>query len=327
MSPIQKPPQPELLVAEFCDFLRQAGKARSTIRNRRGDIHALIRWFESGRRSPFDVESFVASGIEDYREWLRSHFKVSTVNRRLTSLNIFLRWASESKILRKREYSIIRIAPLPIDLLPVQRATLDKAEQTQLIERVESSGDLRGLVIIRLMLDCGLRVSEICALEWGHVILAKEDATLSVRSPQLHALIKVPLPDKTCEALAALRQSQASEPTCHVLTGRTGSISPRAVEMTVTRLSRRSGLADVTAKILRRSYVMNIFTSGMDYAALTALLGNRIMQLTREYISIQLTASLSDVLSLPRLPSSSAQPSHSTEALLLNRPTLSLIRS
>jgi site-specific recombinase XerD len=279
---------PQQLVEEFSEFLRQAGNSPATIRNRHGDITALIRWSEARNGQSFATQEFVAADIDEYRKWLFSKFKVTTANRRLTTLNVFLKWAAAKRII-KRQLPGLRHLSQP-DKCPSLPHTLDATELNRLLELVESSGDLKEIVAIRLIIDCGLRVSELCALKWDDVIVANDKGVVTLGPPTSIKLIAVPLPDKTRVALAALWASRSPSASPNVLNGRTGPISRRAIEMLVSRWARKAGLQTVTPKVLRRSFMLDLIRSGVDPRLITLWAGNEITELARRYGSIELRA-------------------------------------
>jgi integrase len=162
---------------------------------------------------------------------------------------------------------------------------LDEAEQLQLIQSVESSGDLQNIVAIRLMIECGLRVVELCALKWKDVVIVDGRAMLSLSAPPRRSFPKrhIPLNEKTHEELVSLRQTQMSNLTSHVLTGRTRPISRRGIEVLVARHSKTAGLRNVTAKTLRHSFILNHVDEGVDLDLLTMLIGRGVADFTSRY--------------------------------------------
>lgn len=284
--------RPERLIEEFCDFLRQAGNSQATIRNRRGDIKALTIWSANRHGYPFSAQEFISIDIDDYREWLFLQFKIATANRRLTSLNVFLRWVAARGLIKRHEFRALKhVSQAEHPQSPPR--LLNELEQNQLINTVELSGDLKDIVAVRLMIQCGLRVAELCSLRWDDVIIVDNRGILLLSSPQLKSTTQreISLPDKTREALVSLRQTRTSGHTSHVLNGRTGPITRRVIEFLITRHAKKAGLENVTAKTLRHTYILNLIRGGVDLGSLTMLLGNEITELASRYGSIWLRGS------------------------------------
>src|ERR1035437_10725643 len=84
------------IIERFRLFLEQEGRSPITIRNYRSDLEGFIRWSESQSKKDFNVSDFAVSDLHQYRKSLVHRFKASTTNRKLASLKIFLRWASDA---------------------------------------------------------------------------------------------------------------------------------------------------------------------------------------------------------------------------------------
>jgi len=284
--------RPDLLIEEFCDFLREAGNSQETIRNRRGDIKALVTWSENRHGYTFNAQEFISSDIDDYREFLLSGFRIATANRRVTSMNVFFRWVASRGLIKRQQFRALKHVSRVGDRTSPPRL-LDAFEQNQLINSVESAGDLNDIAAIRLMIECGLRVTELCSLRWDDVTIVDNRGILALSSPQVKSITRreIPLPDKAREALVSLRQTRISEPTTHVLNGRTGPITRSGIEFLVSRHAKRAALENVTAKALRHTYILNLVRGGVDLGSLTMLLGNEITELASRYGSIWLRGS------------------------------------
>jgi site-specific recombinase XerD len=287
--------RPDRLIEDFCDFLRQAGNSQATIRNRRGDINALVTWSENRHGYTFNAQEFISSDIDDYREFLLSRFRITTANRRLTSMNIFFRWVAARGLIRRQQFRALKHVSRAGDRISPPRL-LDTFEQNQLINSVESAGDRNDIVAIRLMIECGLRVTELCSLRWDDVIIVDNRGILALSSRRVKTITRreIPLPDNIREALVSLRQTRISEPTSHVLNGRTGPITRSGIEFLVSRHAKRAALENVTAKALRHTYILNLVRGGVDLGSLTMLLGNEITELASRYGSIWLRGSRSE---------------------------------
>ncbi|MBW4028702.1 MAG: tyrosine-type recombinase/integrase [Acidobacteria bacterium] len=286
---------PDRLIEDFCDFLREAGNSQATIRNRRGDIKALVTWSENRHGYTFNAQEFISSDIDDYRDFLLAGFKVATANRRVTSMNVFFRWVAARGLIKRQQFRVLKHASRAGNRTSPPRL-LDAFEQNQLINSVESAGDLNDIVAIRLMIECGLRVAELCSLRWNDVINVDNSGILALSSPHVKSITRreIPLPDKTREALVSLRQTRISGPTSYVLNGRAGPITRSGIEFLVSRHAKRAALENVTAKALRHTYILNLVRGGVDLGSLTMLLGNGIAELASRYGSIWLRGSQSE---------------------------------
>ncbi len=57
---------------------------------------------------------------------------------------------------------------------------LDRKEENALLRVVERTGKIRDIAIIKLLLNTGLRVSELCSLRWSEVVINERKGVLKV---------------------------------------------------------------------------------------------------------------------------------------------------
>jgi integrase/recombinase XerC len=278
-----------MLLEQFCEFLREIGNSDATVRNRRGDIKGLTSWFETRHNRKFELRQFVTEDIPEYRGWLFSQFKATTANRRLTSLSVFLKWAAAKRLIRRQEFPALRHSALEQGVREIP-PSLDQSEQKRLFESVARSGDLVATVAISLMVNCGLRVSELYSLKWEDVSVVNGRGTVSIPTSKLksRSAVSVPLPDSVREALASLWKVQASDPGSYVLSGPKGRITRRAIEMLVNRYGRKADLSNLTPKVLRHTFIMNLVRSGIDPRLILMWAGNEVAELARLHGSVRL---------------------------------------
>lgn len=50
---------------------------------------------------------------------------------------------------------------------------LTKIQQNQLLRHIEHYGNTRDLAIVKILLNTGLRVSELCSIRWSHIVMSE----------------------------------------------------------------------------------------------------------------------------------------------------------
>jgi len=268
--------------------MRSIGNSEATVKSRRGDVRGLITWCEAHHDSPFDLQRFASEDIPHYRDWLFSRFKITTANRRLTSLNLILKWAVTNRLVKRQDFQGLRHRSHP-DHPQSIRHVLDSDAQARFVESVRASGNARALVAMKLMIDCGLRVSELCALKSEDVKIRSDRGTVSLPVSKSRKPIDIPLPGETCKLLSNFLKSKAASSNAHLLQVRSGPISRRAIAKMVDKYGRNAGLENLTPKILRRTFIMNLVRSGVDPTIIAMLAGNELTELARRYGSIRLS--------------------------------------
>jgi site-specific recombinase XerD len=86
------------IIDEYLEYLEAQGKSAATLRATRSDLSGFQRWWEQATRRSFKITQLVS---RDIRRWHRERqqqdgVKPSTINRALSSLRGFCRWAMEN---------------------------------------------------------------------------------------------------------------------------------------------------------------------------------------------------------------------------------------
>ncbi|MGI8686398.1 MAG: tyrosine-type recombinase/integrase [Acidimicrobiales bacterium] len=142
----------------------------------------------------------------------------------------------------------------------------------------------------------GLRLSELSALDMADVEMSARRGRLKVRTGKGDAYREVPLNSATRKALdewvharadqlAALAEAGGSVD-AHVPAlwlSRSGRrMSSRAVDLVVRRLATAANL-ELSAHVLRHTFVTNLIRSGADVVLVAEIAGHRRLDTTRRY--------------------------------------------
>ena len=163
------------LIDAFSESLRvERGASEHTVRNYRIDLDAYARWCERNGVNP------VTATHRDLRSYLSeldaARYARSTMNRRLSSLRSFYRWANLAGVVDADPAEVLfgakRGQHLPhvlkeddmMRLLSVHSAVDEKGNM-----REQSASDMRDQAILELLYACGARISEASGLCLGDV--------------------------------------------------------------------------------------------------------------------------------------------------------------
>ncbi len=174
-------------------------------------------------------------------------------------------------------------------------------EEYEIMKCLQKQRSLKSLGI-SLALATGMRIGEVCALQWGcidlsgglvHVkqtlqrIYTKEHglgkSKVIVTAPKSSNSIRyIPLPENY---LPILKKHQA-EPDAYLLTGSEDKfIEPRTLREYYNRLMERNGTKYVTFHGLRHTFATRLVEAGCDYKTISELLGHADINTTfRTYV-------------------------------------------
>lgn len=270
------------MVERFGHFLEQAGRSPVTVKNYRCDIEGLVSWFESKGKRAFHPGILSDTDLLRYREWLDQQFKVTTIYRKLSTIKMFLSWAADARLVQRKELPLvptIRAIPPPRS----QPRWLDRSEQERLLQSVTAGGMARDIAIIVVMLNTGLRVSELCVLRWEDVSISGSEGTLSLLRGRDNKQSQIPLTKLARQALLSLKQPQRTEIRQVVFASQAGAMTRRGVEVVVHHYSKIAGLTKVTPRALRHSFCMNLVAAGVSPYMVAKLAGLGSTEMTRSY--------------------------------------------
>jgi len=165
--------------------------------------------------------------------------------------------------------------------------SLNLEEAEQLVHATTAPGPTarRDRLMIFLLYGCGLRTSELCALNVSDI--NRERHELVVQKGKGDKPRSIPIPEALfTELLAYLleRGKRGALFRTHFLERR---ITDKDVCAVVTEIATRAGLrAGVTARTLRHSFATHLMDRGVDLAIIASLMGHRSPQETGVYLHV-----------------------------------------
>ncbi len=168
---------------------------------------------------------------------------------------------------------------------------LRENEVPDLIGDTPADGDRAGMrdrAIAETLYSSGLRISELVALNWADLDL--EMGMLRVRHGKGNKERIVPIGEPAIAALNTWRRNMpvergASGPIFTNLRG--GRITTRAIELIVSRMLARSGVANrITPHGLRHSFATHLLDHGADLRSIQEMLGHASLTTTQCYTHV-----------------------------------------
>lgn len=247
-----------MLETEFETHLAKVELAPATIRNYAADVRGFMRWLhERQNGSTPDIPG--EHDFDSYRRHLieATDQSPATVNRRLQSLRVFGRFLVEKGYAPENPARALSlVARGSAEMTP---RVLDEDEIAQLIVAVRAGARRRLMrrdyAIIELMLQAGLRVTEVALLTLEDLALTPNGMRLLVRGTAEHHLRQVPLNETLARALREYIQVRPALPGVNTLfVSQQGKpLSTRSIQRLVEAYARSAELSDVCANSLRHT--------------------------------------------------------------------------
>lgn len=288
---------------QWGEYLRLSRRmSEHTIDAYLGDLRALLdyvglRWdAPAGEFGQALTQRSIRSWLADT---LASGGARSTIARHTAAIRNFTAWAVREEILASDPAAALT-SPRADQRLPTP---LDESEARTLInlaraEAVDGTpAQMRAWAILELTYACGLRVSEVCALDVSS--LNREALTVRVIGKGNKERV-VPYGPPAREALdhwlvrgrpQLVAQSSGE---ALFLGDRGGRIDPRVVRSMVHRMAAKAGVHDVAPHGLRHSTATHLLQGGADLRAVQEMLGHASLSTTQRYTHVD-TARLSAI--------------------------------
>ena len=155
---------------QFLDWLCARGRSDATARSYRSDWQDLAAWHRRARGTAFDASTLDAETVSAWRLAGESKGKSpATLTRRLAFVRTYGRWLAEDGVVTSEAAANVREVDTPRNLEERALRVLGDTEVNRLLQQVEVRGCRRDQAILYVLLDTGLKVSELVALDLGDV--------------------------------------------------------------------------------------------------------------------------------------------------------------
>ena len=276
-------------IRAFLTFLEiQQDASAETVRNYRSDLRQF-RGFLMERGHGAEPDALDASVIRDYLAWLAGIGDKSTsLARKLAALRSFYRFLIHTGKARYNPALDVRTPRLPRHLPRV----LSKDDASALMEFPEGDSEsaLRDRAILEVLYSTGARVSELVALDEGHITHAEGLVRLQGKGRKERI---VPIGAVALDAIRTYHARRSpSQPGTRgvngpgrpIFTNRSGKrLTSRTVARIVAKYSHRLPGGAVSPHALRHSFATHLLDEGADLRSIQEMLGHASLNTTQKY--------------------------------------------
>ena len=243
-------------------------------------------WDESARMTVRDFHLFADPNNGRMDAWMNGlgDLKPTTINAKIAALTHLLKWLGH--IIPDWIQRPSRNRSLP--------KTLGRRELERLRIAVSESEDPLAMPVSTLMLDTGLRVSELCALDIDDI--DKEDLSALVIGGKGEKDRTVLFTKNSVGVLESwepiregrIRESQDAGLRAMFVSSRGRRINPRSIQKMMDRLADASDIpkSRLSPHTLRHTFATGLLERGADLVTIQRLLGHSSIATTRVYLEI-----------------------------------------
>ena len=279
------------ILEQYKEHLLNLDKSPMTIKGYVTDLKQVQKWLGADR----SLETITAADVRGYRDHMIAiHASPNTISRHLAALASFGQWgADKAGIFNENPALYIE----PVEVATLAPRWLDKSQKRKLLTAIEN--DLReakeiyprlwliryrDAVMVRLLLNTGLRVGELCELRLSDLTLGERKGSVLVRSGKGRKQRSVALMNETRKELSEWLSVRPQVNSDHLFVGqREGPLRPRIVQRVVARYAVKAELEEVTPHTLRHTFSKSLLDSGASLVEVSKLLGHKSLDSTARY--------------------------------------------
>ncbi|MBU0569970.1 tyrosine-type recombinase/integrase [Patescibacteria group bacterium] len=264
------------LILKFTQHLEGKKRSPSTILAYRADLEQISAFLlKKGKVSPSQV---IQSDIETFRDLLLNQkYSPKSVSRKLNAVKTFYRWLMAEKLVTSDPSEIVSHPKIqlimPKFLLPLEYRAL----------RDVVRGDNRITAIIELILQTGLRISEVSDLKLENI----GDTEIKVETHATQPERVIPLNKPAKKSLEEYLQSRPKSNSPYVFISKYGKpLAVRNIRAAVVRYLQRAEIGQYSVNDLRTTFIVENLKNGVGLAVVSQAVGHKRVATTEKYLEL-----------------------------------------
>ncbi len=263
-------------IKNFKANLATLGRASATILAYTKDIEQLANFLKKdGKLNP---DQIIQQDIDDFKEDLNSkNYTAKSISRKLNSIKAFFRFLKNQNLIEVNPASAV--SHPKYDLKPPR--VLPKLEYRAL--RDACRGDVRISAIVELLLQTGMRISELANLNIEDV--DRTENRITIKAYESHAERTVPLNSAAKAALEIYLAERPKGGAKNVFITKTGNpFLVRNIRSSIDRYFQLAGIKDAKVNDLRHTFIAQQLMAGTPLVYVSKLAGHKRLSTTEKYL-------------------------------------------
>ena len=264
------------LLPKFIESLTQKGRSPATILAYRSDLEQLIDFLI--KRSKVLPEQIRPDDLDSFRDTLLADkYTPKSVSRKLNAVKTFFRWMLAQNFITSDPSSTVA-HPKIQNSLP---KFLSQLEYRAL--RDVTRGDIRISVIVELILQTGLRISEVAAIKTNGI----KDIEIKIEAYATQPERTIPLNKPAKDALNLYLNVRPKINSEYVFISKTGKpLAVRNIRASIARYMQRAELPTYSVNDLRTTFMVENIKAGVDLVLLSQVSGHKRLSTTERYLEL-----------------------------------------
>ncbi len=266
------------LHSKFTNFLHTSGRAHATVIAYSKDVEQIIQFL--AEKGKYSVTGVAVEDVEEFKELLKKQrYTGKSISRKINSIKSFFRFAISEGLVTDNPADVI-VHP-KYDQTPPR--VLSKLEYRAL--RDACRADIRIHAIVEVLLQTGMRISELAALQMSEVDLDRN--VIHIEPQNSREARKVPLNAAANTAVTEYLKvrPRAREKTLF-LTKTCRPFLVRNIRTAIDRYFRLAGIKDGKVNDLRHTFIIEQLKAGTPLVYVSQLVGHKRITTTEKYLKL-----------------------------------------
>ena len=266
----------KILLPKFIDSLTEKKRSPATILAYRSDLTQLVDFLI--RREKVLPEQVRPDDLDAFRDTLlNDKYTPKSVSRKLNAVKTFFRWMIGENIVSSDVSASVAHpkieGTLPKFLSPMEYRAL----------RDVTRSDVRIAAIIELILQTGLRISEVASLKSENI----KDGTMKIEAYATQPERNVPLNKPANDILNSYLAIRPKVESPFVFISKNGkALAVRNIRASIARYVQKAELPSYSVNDLRTTFIVENLKAGVDIVLLSQVSGHKRLSTTERYLEL-----------------------------------------
>lgn len=279
----------DYFVYKYKSFLESESKSPLTIKEYINCINNFLKFLE------VNLDEIDQLHIIHYQSELQDEQKLAstTINKKMHAIKSFLAWLNDNNYITKdisRKIKTIKIQPYKVAPKSLTEKEINLI--LQFCDTSKQSVKLRNYAMIQLLLNTGLRVSELVALNYSDVTINEESGNIIIKNGKGNKQRNVLLNAKARSALSRYFEFRVNKfnkdisPKSPAIASQSEKrMSIRGVQAVIQELATKAKITriKVTPHVFRHTFATRYHNETKDLVGLASLCGHSSLNTTAKY--------------------------------------------
>jgi site-specific recombinase XerD len=264
------------LLPKFVESLKTRGRSPATVLAYRSDLEQMVDFLIKKEKvtpdqvRPDDLDSFRDTLLND-------KYTPKSVSRKLNAVKTFFRWMIDQNLITSDPSSSVA-HPKIDNVLP---KFLNQLEYRAI--RDVTRNDVRIAAIVELILQTGLRISEVASLKTSNL----KDNEMLIEAFATQPQRTVPLNRPAKEVIDSYMKIRPKADSPYVFISKNGKpLAVRNIRASIARYLQRAELPNYSVNDLRTTFMVENLKNGVDIVLLSQVSGHKRLSTTERYLEL-----------------------------------------